>query len=118
MRAPATAWTNPRANANPREAVGRHARTAPSADATAAPKRPPPPPPPRLLLPHERRARAAAVEVDHGVRAPPGDPGEGDERKRARREVERRIEVHVEGDDVVRQPPDPPHDPAEGAWGG
>src|SRR3989441_11331074 len=50
--------------------------------------------------------------------ARPGDARDGDERELARREVERRIDVHVERDDVVRQPPDPPHDTAEGARGG
>ena len=59
----------------------------------------------RLLLHDEREPLGAAVEVDHGVGARAGNAGHGNERELAGGEIERGVDLDVEGNDVVRQPP-------------
>src|SRR5207302_1894974 len=74
--------------------------------------------PARLLLRHERQPLGAVVEVDHRIRARPGDARHGEERELAGGEVEGAVERDVERGDVVRQPAQPAHDAAEDARGG
>ena len=69
--------------------------------------------PARLLLHHERQAPGRPLEVDHGVGAGARDAGHGEERELARVEVERPVEIHVEGGHVVGQPAPASSTPAQ-----
>ena len=66
----------------------------------------------RLLLHHEREPLGAAVEVHHRVGTRARDAGHGEERELAGGEIERRVDLDVEGGDVVRQPTKPLDHPA------
>src|SRR5437773_2379475 len=116
IRSPATAWTKPRANENPGCAPDSDAGTSSSDSAiviasrsgyrarNAA----------RLLLHHERQALGAPIEVDHRVRARPRDARHRDERELTGLEVDRSVEREIEGQNVVRQTPQPSDHAAEG----